>query len=176
MDKHLLQFVTTEADRNSKLNGCPDGTVAVSTTTGTVWARANGTWVTWWEPVPAWRTLTLDSAYVPAEITPQIRRVGKKVSIRGRFVRADGGLINAGGGVRVGSVPSDCSPAVLATGAGGQSLSGPPMVGLCRVEVFGAATSTSLGGPGTVAVYTQDGLDTGAGTPWLGIDIDYWTD
>ncbi|MFE6494118.1 hypothetical protein [Streptomyces sp. NPDC057748] len=176
LDKHLLQLVTTEADRNAKLNGCPNGTVAVSTTTGTVWARAGGTWVTWWEPIPAWRTLALSSTYVAQEIIPQIRRVGKKVTIRGRVARADGGLIDARNGVKVADVPTDCRPAVLSTGAGGQSLAGDPMIGLCRVEVFGADTSTSLGGVGTVALYTQDGLTTGAGTSWLGLDIEYWTD
>ncbi|MFD5504602.1 hypothetical protein ACFWJS_33665 [Streptomyces sp. NPDC127061] len=176
MDKHLVQFVTTEADRNTRLAGAPDGTVAVSTTTGSVWARAAGVWVTWWEPTPAWRTLSLASTYMSQDPTPQIRRVGKQVSIRGRATRVDGGLIDARNGVKIADVPADCVPAVLASGAGSLSLAGDPIVGLCRTEVLATGMTSSVGGAGSVLVYTQDGVVTSGGATWVGVEISYWLD
>lgn len=170
LDPHLVQLVADLADRNNTLSAAPRRTVAVAND-GTTWVKTATTnsWVTIWEPMPAWRTLTLASGYVAGEYTPQILKYNGRCWLRGRIQKTDGSVI-ATNGVKLADVPSDCRPLVLGSFAGGASYTGDPITGVGRVEVYGASSSTVLGGVGIVAWLSQDGT----GTPWVDISGSYW--
>lgn len=46
------------------------------------------------------------------------------------------------------------------------------MIGTGKVEILDANTASSLGAPGTVLWWSQDG----PGTPWVNISGSYWID
>lgn len=84
----------------------------VTAADGTVWKKTatSNTWVTWWEPEPAWRPLPLLSAFQAGQVFPEIKRVGGRVRLRGRIARTDGTAIIGTNGIQVATVPTDCRP------------------------------------------------------------------
>ncbi|MGV4890420.1 hypothetical protein ACSR0Z_28150 [Streptomyces viridosporus] len=180
IDPRLWQHVTNLADRDTRLSGAPARTVAVASN-GTTWVKTSSstnTWITIWEPLPAWQPITLASGYVAGETTPQLRIWQGRVWTRGRIARADGTLLPAAG-VRLGSVPNAAIPAQLGAWAGTSSLTGDAMTGTGRVEVFSAdQNGNALGNQGSLVWYSQDGMQDG-GTPgvfWADISGFYWLD
>jgi len=181
MDPHLVQHVADTAERDDRLAGAPVPTVAISTGDGTTWIKvaAPNTWATLWEPVPDWQPLTLVTGFSAGQTTPQIRvEANGRAHIRGRIVRTDASDINTFSGVKLADVPPGAIPATLAFNAGGSSLAGDPVNAVVRVEVHGATTSNSLGGPGSIVAYSQDGQgDTvTGGLDWIDISGSYWLD
>jgi hypothetical protein len=178
LDPHLVQHVTDLADRNSTLSSAPQHTVAVAED-GTTWIKTDGgsnTWVTVWEPLPAWQNCTLAAGYQSSGgFTPQARLVGNRVSLRGRIERTDGQVIPING-VKVGSVPTACIPQEqVGAYAGTCSLAGDVIIGVGKLEVLETGTSSVLGGAGDITWWSQDG-PTATGTPWIAINGEYWTD
>lgn len=176
LDPHLVQHVTDLADRTATLSGAPVGTIAVAAD-GTTWAKTDAstdTWATLWEPEPAWRTLPLASGYSAGQTTPQIKRRGVQVFTRGRIARTDGTNIVGTNGVQLASVPDDCKPAQLATSGAYFSLTGDPVVGAGRAEVWSDNETT----PAALVFYSQDGAQDGGtvGTPWVDISGSYFLD
>jgi hypothetical protein len=170
LDPHLLQFVADLAERNTRLADAPVGTVAIKTPDGTVWCKADTGWVTWWEPLETWRTLTLDAQY-SVQTPCQVRRVGNVAYLRGRANHDDNNIpLN---GSKVATVPSDCIPTQICTQVIGLSLVGTNEVSAARLEVYGASNSTSLGGPGTVSIWLGVGQEN---VPWTALDCYYWLD
>lgn len=170
IDPHLVQHVADITERNSRLADAPVGTVAASTIDGSVWFLADSGWVTWWEPVETWRTLTLESQF-SVQVACQVRRIGNQVWLRGRANHDDSNIpLN---GVRVTTVPSDCIPSQIATGAVGISLVGANEVATARLEVYGTSNTTSVGGPGSVSVWLGVGQEN---VPWTSLNCNYWID
>lgn len=181
IDPHLWQHVTNVADRDSELSGAPAQTVAVATN-GTVWVKISSvanSWVTVWEPLPAWQPISLASGYGAGETTPEIRITNNgHVFTRGRILRTSGALLPVAG-VKLGTVPSAAIPDQLACWTGASSLTGDAMVGAGRVEVFSEdQDGNALGGQGSLVWYSQDGMQDGgaAGVYWADISGDYWLD
>ncbi|MEV8394840.1 MULTISPECIES: hypothetical protein [unclassified Streptomyces] len=176
VDPHLWQHVEDLADRNATLSGAPTRTVAIALD-GTVWAKtssAANTWVTIWEPPPAWRTLPLSSGYEAGTTVPQIKVVGRQAFTRGRVVRTDGTLIVGTDGVQVATVPGDCIPEQLSTVSAFFSLTGPPLIGVGRSEVL----SRNESAPGALRFFSQDGAQDGGtvGATWVDLAGYYWLD
>lgn len=174
VDPHLLQHVVNRAERDEQYASAPLHTL-VSAEDGSLWIKTSGsanTWATVYEPLPAWRPVTLASGYEAGEFRPEARRIGNLVYLRGRIERTDGTNIPVAG-VKVGDVPADCRPALYGMWGGGASLTGDPITGVGRVEVLGEASSTSLGGVGSILWYSQDGT---TGVPWIDINGSYWID
>lgn len=173
IDPHLTQHVTNRAQRDSLYSGAPRHTM-VSADDGSLWLKTSSTantWATIYEPVAAWRAVTPASGYQGAEFAPLCRIDRGRVYLQGRLQRVDGGVFPTGG-VKVGSVPADCRPAKYGSWAGGSGLTGDPVVGVGRLEVLGAASSTSTGTIGDILWYSQDGT----GVPWLDLSGSYWLD
>lgn len=173
IDPHLLQHVADTAERDAEYADAPLHTV-VSAENGSLWIKTSSTantWATIYEPLPAWRQVTPASGYQSGEFQPQARRIGKRVHLRGRFVRTDGTVFPLSG-VKIGDVPADCQPALYGSFAGAASISGDPTIGVGRVEVLGAGSSSSLGGNGSIVWFSQDG----SGVPWVDISGSYWID
>jgi hypothetical protein len=178
LDPHLVQTVTDLADRNSTLSTAPQHTVAVADD-GTTWIKTDGgtnTWITVWEPLPAWQNITLASGYQSSGgYAPQARLVGKRVSLRGRIERTDGQVIPTNG-VMLGTVPTSCIPQEqVGQYAGTCSLANDVVIGVGKVEILEVDTSSTLGDAGDLTWWSQDG-PTAAGTPWIGINGEYWID
>lgn len=169
-DSHLVQHVEDISERNTRLAAAPVGTVAASTTDGTVWFKADSGWKTWWEPVEAWRTLTPATGFTALD-TAQVRRLGNLVYIRGKFLH-DGSDIPING-VRLTSVPSDCIPSRIVTLCSGISLAGPNEIPTARLEIYGSSTTSSFGGPGSVILWLGSGQTS---VNWAAIDGPYWID
>lgn len=171
VDPHLVHHVDDLAHRDAALSGAPARTMAVALD-GSTWIKTSSTgntWITVWEPLSAWRPISVASGYEAGQTTPQVRVVGRQVHLRGRLQKTDGSMI-AGGGVAVGTVPSDCYPQQLASFAGGASLTGDAMTGVGRVEIYSAdQTSHDVG---NVIWYSQDG----DGVTWIDISGSYWLD
>lgn len=173
IDPHLVQHVATLAERDEDYASAPLHTL-VSAENGSLWLKTSGvanTWATISEPLPAWRTVTPAAGYQAGEFTPQIRLIGKRVHMRGRLVRTDGGVFPLAG-VKIGDVPSDCRPGIYGAFAGTASITGDPSIGAGRIEVLGAGSSSSLGGTGSIVWFSQDG----SGVPWVDISGSYWID
>jgi len=169
-DPHLVQHVADINERNTRLADAPVGTLAVKTTDGTAWFKADSGWVTWWEPIETWRTVTLDAQY-SVQTACQVRRIGNLVYLRGRANHNDNNIpLN---GSKVGTVPSDCIPTQIATGVVGLSLVGTNEVSAARLEVYGTSNTTSLGGPGTISVWLGVGQEN---VPWTSLNCIYWLD
>lgn len=177
VDPHLVQHVTNLADRNTTLSGAPQHTVAIAND-GTTWVKTDSgsnTWITVWEPLPAWTDITLASGYQEDTYTPQVRRIGQQVWLRGRIARTDGAVI-PNQGIRIGSVPTDCIPqGQIGAWAATCSLAGSVVIGVGKMEVLDVDTASALGPPGSILWWTQDG-PTEAGTPWVNISGSYWID
>lgn len=179
VDPHLVQHVTNQAERDATFSGAPLHTM-VSAEDGSLWIKTSATanvWATVYEPLPAWRPVSLAGGYEPGGFSPQVRLVGRQVHLRGRIQRTDGTTFPMAG-VKVGDVPADCRPAVVGVWAGGASLTGDPMTGVGRVEVLDVNTSSSFGGPGSLIWFSQDGLQVegGTGALWIDISGSYWID
>lgn len=176
VDPHLWQHVTSLADRNTRLPTAPVRTVAVGPD-GTTWikvATAN-TWITLWEPLPAWRPLSLASGYQAGTITPQITiRNGRQVHLRGRIARTDGTPIVGTNSIQIGTVPADCIPTVFSTSSAYYSLTGDPVIGAGRLETKPATDAN----PGELSFWSQDGAQDGGtvGAVWVDISGSYWLD
>lgn len=177
VDPHLVQHVTNLADRNTTLSGAPQHTVAIAAD-GTTWVKTDSgsnEWITVWEPLPAWRDITLASGYQEDTYTPQVRRIDQQVFVRGRIARTDGAVI-PNQGIRLGSVPTDCIPqGQIGAWAATCSLAGSVVIGVGKCEVLDVDTASALGPPGSILWWTQDG-PTEAGTPWVNISGSYWLD
>ncbi|MEW1867052.1 hypothetical protein AB0420_02440 [Streptomyces caelestis] len=174
VDPHLPQHVADRAERDEQYAAAPLHTL-VSAEDGSLWIKTSddaNTWATIHEPLQAWRPITLASGYTAGEFRPEARREGNRVHLRGRIQRTDGANVPPAG-VKVGDVPSDCRPATYGMWGGGASLTGDPITGVGRVEVLGTASSTSLGGAGSIVWFSQDGT---TGVPWIDISGSYWTD
>ncbi|MFJ2113129.1 MULTISPECIES: hypothetical protein [unclassified Streptomyces] len=173
VDPHLVQTVANRAERDTLYSGAPIHTI-VTATDGTVWKKtssSSNTWVTWWEPTPAWRAVTPATGYQAGEFAPLARTVGGQVHLQGRLQRIDGGVFPVSG-IKIGSVPADCRPAKYGSWAGGAGLTGDPVNGVGRLEVLGNASSTSAGVVGDIIWYSQDGT----GVPWVDLSGSYWLD
>lgn len=180
IDPHLWQPVNNLADRDARLSAAPVQTVAVSPD-GTTWVKTSGVsniWATIWEPFPAWAAITLASGFEAGQTDPEYRIDRGKVHLRGRIQRTDGQLI-ASAGVKLGTVPTAAIPAQISSFAGGASITGDAMTGVCRIEIFSPdQDANALGGRGSLIVYSQDGSQD-AGTPglmWVDISGYYWLD
>ncbi|MGW7473651.1 hypothetical protein ACWGIT_18910 [Streptomyces cyaneofuscatus] len=178
LDPHLTQHVTDQAERDTLYAAAPIHTL-VSASNGSLWLKtaASNVWATIYEPLPAWRTISLSAGYESGELTPQVRRVGMEVHVRGRLIRTDGTPFPMNG-IKVGDVPADCRPAQPSTWAGGASLAGDPMTGVGRMEVLGNSSSSSLGSSGALCWFSQDGLQvvSGTGPTWIDLSGSYWLD
>ncbi|MDX2528065.1 hypothetical protein [Streptomyces europaeiscabiei] len=178
LDPHLVQHVEDLADRNSTLSSAPQHTVAVAED-GTTWVKTesgSNTWITVWEPLPAWQNVTLTSGYqVSGGYTPQARLIGSQVFLRGRIERVDG-LVIPTNGVKVGTVPTACTPQEqVGAYAGTCSLAGDVVIGVGKLEVLETDTSSTLGDAGDITWWSQDG-PVAVGTPWIAINGTYWID
>ncbi|MFD7319220.1 hypothetical protein [Streptomyces sp. NPDC059883] len=176
IDPHLILHVADLAERNSLYAGAPANTM-VSAADGSLWKKTasdSNSWVTWWEPLPAWRTLPLATGYQEGTLTPQIRMIGKQVHTRGRIVRTDGGLIVGTDGVQIATVPNDTIPEQSGTSGAYFSLTGPPLIGAGRYEVRGKNDTP----PGALVFYSQDGAQDGGavGCTWVDVSGSYWLD
>lgn len=180
IDPLLWQPVTNLADRNARLSGALVRTVAVAPD-GTTWVKTSSstnTWITLWEPVQAWQTLTLASGYSAGETIPQVRIDRGQAFLRGRIALTSGALIPISG-VKIASVPTTAIPTKLVCRATGASLSGDAMVGAGRLEVFSPdQDGNTAGGRGSIVWYSQDGIQDGGtgGVAWVDIGCSYWLD
>ncbi|MFD5656909.1 hypothetical protein [Streptomyces hirsutus] len=177
LDPHLVQHVANLADRTARLSAAPVRTLAIAAN-GTAWTKTSATtdtWVTLWEPTPAWRTLGLAAGFEQVTSTPQIRLIGKQVFVRGRVQKVSGGLIGTANTEVLAVMPSDCWPTRLCFWAGGSSITGDPMTALCRIEIAGPAQALPTG---SLSMYSQDGGQDGGtvGTSWVDISGSYWID
>lgn len=163
IDGHLPRPVADKAERDAQYADAPQRTMVVSAA-GAVWIKTSSstnTWATVYEPLPAWRPITLvDGLSVTGGYTPQYRIVGRQVHVRGRVEKTDG-TPWVGSGAKIADTPPDAVPARLGVWAGGQSLTGDPSTAVCRVE---CATS--------IVWWSQDG----SGGMWVDISGSYWLD
>ncbi|WP_329151201.1 hypothetical protein OIU91_28325 [Streptomyces sp. NBC_01456] len=177
IDPHLLQHVADRAERDALYTDAPLHT-AVTAEDGSLWLKTSATsnvWATVYEPDPAWRPLGLVSGYTGDTYTPEVRRIGSRVWLRGRIARTDGTVIPQNG-IGIGKVPDDCIPQEqIGAYAATSSLQGDVVIGVGKLEVLDVGTASSLGDPGTVLWWSQDG-PTAAGTPWVNISGSYWID
>lgn len=174
IDPHLRHDVADQAERDADFAGAPVHTL-VTAANGTMWVKVDtdNTWVTIWEPLPAWRPITLAAGLEEGDVQLGIRRTwDKRVSLKGRIRRTDATLITDPNAVNLGAVPSDCIPAGLRTWAGTCSAAGTTTDATGRMEILGASTSSSYGESGDLLWWYQ-GTD---GTGWVDISGDYWMD
>lgn len=177
IDPHLVQHVVDQAERDATYAAAPLHTM-VSAENGALWIKTSATantWATIYEPHPEWRPLEILVDYQEDTYTPQIRRIGKHVWVRGRIAKSDQTVI-PNGGIGIAKVPADCIPQVqIGAWAGTSSLAGDVTIGTGKLEVLDVGTASGLGPPGTILWWSQDGA-TAAGTPWVNISGDYWID
>jgi hypothetical protein len=178
LDPHLVQHVTNAADRTTTLADAPQHTLAIAND-GTTWVKTDSgsdTWATLWTPVPAWQDVTPASGYEGGSYAPQARMLPTgQVFLRGRLQKVDGTVV-PDNGIKIGSVPTAMIPQVqVGSFAGQDSLQDDVQIGVGKVEVLEATTSSSLGVPGDIIWWSQDG-PTAGGTPWVNISGSYWID
>lgn len=176
IDPHLWQHADDQADRDSLYSAAPAQTVVVALD-GTVWVKVSSvanTWITVWEPVPAWRTLSLNAAFEAGSTIPQVRRIGNQVFLRGRAERVDGQVIVGTNGIEIATVPDDCKPSQQATASAFYSLTGTPLIGAGRSEIYSDIDPN----PAKLYFFSQDGAqDAGAvGCVWVDLSGSYWID
>lgn len=173
IDPHLRQFATDLADRTNRFATAPAQTL-VTADNGTMWfktASDTDTWVTLWEPQPAWdRTLTLKSGLQAGDVSIGLMIVGQKVELKGRIERVDATNIYDPNAVNLGSVPTDCIPPAMRTWGGTCSMAGATTDAAGRLEVVGRNQSTAYGVPGDLLWWYQ-GTE---GTAWVDISGYYW--
>lgn len=164
IDPHLWQHATNAADRDTRFATAPLHTV-VTATSGAVWIKTSGTsnvWATIYEPLTAWVPLPLASGVQAAGAAPvEYRVVGTQVWVRGRVEKSSGTWTGSSGTV-IAPVPAEAVPARICTWAGGQSLAGDPLTGVCRIEVSATAFTW----------WSEDGT----GTTWVDLSGSYWLD
>lgn len=174
IDPHLVQHVADKAERDAEYDDAPLHTI-VSAANGSLWLKTSAstnTWAVIYEPVAAWRPITLASGFTAGQTTPEIRIDRDRAYLRGRIEKTDGTVIPIGG-TKLATVPSDCIPDQLSSWAGGQSITGDPMTAVGRLEVFSPdQDSNAFGGRGSLIWYSQDGT----GTPWVDLSGSYWLD
>lgn len=173
IDPHLILHVVDKAERDELYSAAPLHT-AVSAENGSLWLKTSAlnTWAVIYEPLEAWRPLSLASGFTAGQTDPEIRIDRGQAHLRGRIERTDGVPI-AISGVKLATVPTDCIPAQISSFAGGASLTGDPMTGVGRVEIFSPdQDGNALGARGSVVWYSQDGT----GVPWVDISGSYWLD
>lgn len=177
IDPHLLHHVVDQAERDAQYGDAPLHT-AVTADDGSLWLKTSATanaWATIYEPDPPWRPIELLAGYQGDAYTPEVRRIGQHVWLRGRIARTDQTVI-PNQGVGIAKVPDDCIPQVqIGSFAATSSLAGDVTIGTGKLEILDVGTASSLGDPGTVLWWSQDGA-TSAGTPWVNISGDYWID
>ncbi|SFK72803.1 hypothetical protein [Streptomyces pini] len=174
IDPHLIQHVADQAQRDADFGDAPLHT-AVSAEDGSLWLKTSATsntWATVYEPDPAWRPLSLVAGLSSGTVPPGIRRIGNRVHVRGAVEKTDGALIVGSPAIKLGDVPEDCRPRYTGRGAGGQTISGDPIVGVGRIEVLGEGWEVNDGTWGSIMWYSQDG----SGSSWVGLDFSYWID
>ncbi|MEU4165574.1 hypothetical protein AB0F46_01650 [Streptomyces sp. NPDC026665] len=173
IDLHLLQHVEDVSERDAEFSTAPLHT-AVTAEDGTLWLKTSAstnTWATIWEPDPGWRPFSLSSGFEADQTDPEIKRIGNQVWLRGRIKRTDGTPI-VSNATKLGEVPDDCIPPQLASYAGGSSITGDPVVGVARFEVY--SPLNTLQDPGSLMLYSQDGDPYGF--TWVDISGSYWKD
>lgn len=174
VDPHLVQHVVDKAERDAQYDDAPLHTL-VSAENGSLWVKTSATANTWaviYEPPADWRPLALPSGYEAGQTTPEARIDRGQVHLRGRVEKSDGTVIPISG-VKIATLPDDCIPQQISSFAGGASITGDPMTGVGRVEVFSHdQDSNSLGAAGSVIWYSQDGT----GVTWVDISGSYWLD
>ncbi|MGH3501682.1 MAG: hypothetical protein ACRDQA_12470 [Nocardioidaceae bacterium] len=153
VDARLVHLVADAAERDVRLSDADPGTVAASTVTGTVWFLTSEEWVTWWEPEGDWRSLTLGSGVTSAGQSPEIKRTGVHVELRGNVQSSGDGSFPTGQ-TEIGTVPSDCIPLHTVSLAVGASTSGATTVGAARMDIRGNDSSSS----GTIYIFTQEDI------------------
>jgi hypothetical protein len=177
LDPRLVHDVTDLADRNSRFSTAPQHTLCIAAD-GTTWVKTSSgsnTWATLWEPVPAWQAVTPLSGYEEGSYPLQARKIGNQVFLRGRIQRTDGQVI-PNDGVAIATVPTSCIPQEqIGAYAATSSLAGDVLIGVGKLEVLDVNTASSLGDPGTILWWSQDGA-TANGTPWVNISGSYWID
>lgn len=170
VDPHLVHHVADQAERDADFATAPVHTM-VAAQDGSLWLKLSATansWATVSEPTPAWRPITLAAGMTTSNAA--VRRIGKRVYVRGTVERTDGAVITST--TKLGDVPEDCWPQYTSRGAGGSTITGDPVVGVGRIEVLGSGSNVNGATQGALMWYSQDG----GGTPWVGIDFSYWTD
>jgi hypothetical protein len=173
IDPHLLQHVTNKAERDELYDDAPLHT-AVTANDGSLWIKTSAstnTWATIYEPDPGWRPLPLAAGFEADQNDPEVKRIGNQVWLRGRVRKTDGTTITTNA-TKIGNVPSDCIPQQLATFAGGSSITGDPIVGVARFEVYSPLNTQQA--PGSLMLYSQDGESYGF--TWVDISGSYWID
>lgn len=174
IDPHLRHNAEDLAERTTLYADAPAMTL-VTAADGTMWLKISSvsdTWVTIWEPLMDWQPVTLASGFEAGQTDPEVRIDRGRVYLRGRIQRTDTTDI-ATGGVKLGTVPTDCIPDRLASWAGGASLGGDPITGVGRCEVFSPdQNGNALGNEGSLIWYSQDAT----GVDWVDISGSYWLD
>lgn len=175
IDPHLRHTVYDQAERDADFAYAPQHTL-VTAADGSMWMKTDSetnTWAVIWEPLPSWRPVTLASG-VEAQTTPcEIRREGTRVSMRGRVAKSSGAVFNdVDAPIKLGAVPSDCRPQVLASWAASCSIGGDTTDAAGRMEVLNIGTGSSNGVPGDILWWYQG---TG-GTSYIDLTGEWWTD
>lgn len=175
IDLRLLHHVTNAADRDTELADAPVNTVAVAAN-GTMWVKTGvspDVWVTVHEPRGAWQPVIPAAGYTISSPPAEYRLVNGQVHLRGRIARTDETNIPTNG-VAICAVPTDIAPLTQASWPAACSLAGDIVVGVGKIEMVGKDNpSSSWGPPGTLVWWTQE---VPAGTPWVNISGNYWTD
>lgn len=170
IDPHLVQHVADKAERDATYAGAPLHT-AVSAADGSTWVKtstSSNTWVTLWEPLPAWRPISLASGIaVSGDTTPSVRVVGEYVHVLGAVDKSDGTNFS-GDSLLIGTVPADCIPARRRRYPAIASLAGDTTDTAARVEITGSGDAT----PGQILLWYQ----APGGTSWLDLSGGYWKD
>jgi hypothetical protein len=173
IDPHLVHHVANVSQRDQKFADAPLHT-AVTAADGSLWLKTSATsntWATVYAPDPGWRPVSLASGYEEDQTVPEVKRIGNQVWTRGRIRRTDGTPI-APNATKLGNVPGDCIPKQLATFAGGSSMTGDPIVGVARFEVYSPLNTQQT--PGSLMLYSQDA--EAYGFTWVDISGSYWID
>lgn len=109
LDPRLVHRVGDQADRDEEFADAPPGTLVIAAD-GTAWWRAASTWVTLYEPVPAWRGITLKAGYEQNAVNLGVRRTqGTFVSLKGRVNATSGNINSPDAAINIGSVPATAS-------------------------------------------------------------------
>lgn len=170
IDPHLVQHVADKAERDATYANAPLHTV-VGAADGTFWKKtssSSNTWVTLWEPLPAWRPIALASGIgVSGDTPPSIRLIGECVYLIGTLDKTDGTNFT-GDGLVIATVPSDCIPSRRRRYIGAASVAGDTTDAAVRIEISGTTDAT----PGQVIVWYQ----APGGSPWFDLSGSYWKD
>jgi hypothetical protein len=109
----------------------------------------------------SWLTISLPAGQIAHNRTPEYRRYGRKVELRGTQKRSDGNPYTAGSGATLFTLPAGYRPTNLEHWAGQASLTGSGTAGTVRMQCDSA---------GVVTLWTQDDPD------WVAINGYFWVD